>query len=291
MLPDESTYLPRLAQELEKQFDYSFACLAEGVGLTRGKFAFRKQFHAVVQHSAVGLHVLMCRRFRQAIALCQLGQVDSAEAVCRSMFEGLLVQTFICRNSVALRHRDNGRKANRFGKALTQEFRADLYIAHSVIQWKKTLDKLAETKGHKRYAARKLKKLKPEYDNWCSQIGSSWAKALKKNTCAGLRVEDFAYSLGEKYDQWYRSIYSIQSGFLHGGKFDITLQFSGSGNMPQLKWNDSPQEVYRALRSATYLFGLQQSELNRLLDKSHRPYVKAGIFRNANSEFRTVFDF
>ncbi len=291
MLPDESTYLPKLARNLRPQFQYSASSLAEGVAITNGQMAFRKQFPPVVQHSAVGLHVLICRRFRQAIALCQLGQVDSAEAVCRSMFEGLLAQAFICRNSVSLRHRANGGKAETHGKKLTQEFRADLYFAHHFVLEKKRLEKLAKTKGHKRHAKRELKELKPEYDQWCNHIGHGWARSLKNNSCAGLTIEDFAYSLGLAFDRWYRSLYAIQSSFVHGGNFGISLRYPGNRKRPQLKWSDSPGEVVRALRTANYLHGLQQTEFNRLLDKNHGPYIKAGLFRDAGDDFRQVFQF
>lgn len=291
MLPDESKYVLELAKQLEEQFDYSRTSLAEGVAITDGPIEFRKAFHVKIELAATGLHVLMCRRFRQVIALCKLGQVDCAEGVCRSMFEGLLVQKFICLNSVSLRRENSRKKVNTHGKKLTQVFRATLYVAHDTVQWNRTLNKMAKIPRRKRYTKRKLKEQADDYAEHCREVGPGWAKALRENTCAGLSIQDFAYSFGKHIYDWFVTLYKIQCGFVHGGQYSISLDFSRPGKPPRLKWQDKPEEVFRALRTANYLHGLEQTEFNRLLDKTHAPYIEAGLFRDATSELRRVFNF
>jgi hypothetical protein len=271
---------------LTGQIDYAKKTLRECVFACKSPIRLRKSFPPIVLHAALGLHVRLCRKYRQAIALGELGQGDGGEALCRSMFEAFLAQAFICRQTVKLRRR-NGGAVNLHGKKMTQDFRAYLYIAHDAIQNDKRIAEMSKERGLKRSANSERKDAQAYIDMVTKPVGADWARSLKANTCAGLSIEDFAHSFNAQ--RWYHTIYKIQSSHVHPGEPDRFITYVQGNPRPQVKWQDGPFEVHRMLWVATGMMGLGMTEFNRLLNKTYQPYIKAGVFRNAYAEMKHVF--
>src|SRR5687768_14821462 len=129
MLPHSRIDIRLIKWHLTGAIEYSKRTLRECMFACKSPIMLRKPFPAIVQDAALGIHVRLCRKYRQAIALAELGQGDGGESLCRSMFEAFLAQAFVCRQLVKLRRR-NGGKVNLHNKKMTQEFRASLYLAH-----------------------------------------------------------------------------------------------------------------------------------------------------------------
>jgi hypothetical protein len=286
MLPHSRIDQRLIKWHLTGAIDYSRQTLRECVLACKSPIKLRKPFPPIVLHAALGLHVRLCRKYRQAIALAELGQGDGSDSLTRSMFEAFLAQAFICRQTVKLRRR-NGGAVNLFGKKLTQEFRAYLYLAHDAIQNDKRMNEMAKEPGLKLSAKAERRDAQGYIDMVTTPIGADWARALKANTCAGLSIEDFAHSFNTQ--RWYHTIYKIQSSHVHPGEPDRFITYVADQPIPQVKWQDGPFEINRTLWVATFTMGLAMTEFNRLLDKNHQPYVRAGLFRDALPEMKRVF--
>jgi hypothetical protein len=154
MLPNEDRVIAGVKQTLGPQLEYARKSLFEALVALEHPVNLRfKSIHPAVPDMAIGLHVRLCRKFRQAIALTEVGQADGVEMLCRSMFETALAQAFICRPTVKLRY-VNGPAVPLFGQKLTRDFRAQLFIAHTFLREEKRSTKMSEKRGLKRFGAK-----------------------------------------------------------------------------------------------------------------------------------------
>src|SRR4051812_7405348 len=153
MLPLEDEAITAVRQILGPQLDYARNALREALVLVTPPVHFRKEkMYGAVVDMAVGLHVRICRKFRQALTLTEIGQADGVEMLCRSMYEAALAQAFICRPSVKLK-KANRKPVDLFGRKLTQNFRAQLYIAHTFNRDESRYEDMGQKIGLKRIAA------------------------------------------------------------------------------------------------------------------------------------------
>lgn len=241
-----------------------------------------------MQDVALGLHVRTCRKLEQAKLLAAAGQADGAETICRSVFESFLSQAFVCRQSVRLR-RVNGKPVKKFDKKLPQEFRATLFLARDTMQQEARIDKMEKVPTLTRAARAERKAAKPAFDSIRKHIGDGWADAIKQNSCGGLPIADFAFSFGLSTYKYYRTVYSFLSEHVHPGEPSRFLTYVEDNTVPSVSWHDGNPEVERALWCTICAAGLEMSEFARLLDRSHKPYIKLGLFKNSYSEIKTVF--
>src|SRR5262245_17965260 len=149
MLPYEEEVVAGVRRELGVQLAYAEEMLRDALVVAVPPFMpRRKKLHPIVKDMALGLHVRVCRKFRQALLLVPIGQADGIEILCRSMFEATLAQIFICRSRVRLRH-IGGTPVNLHGETLSQTFRARLYAAHTFTRDEKRYAGMATKAGLK----------------------------------------------------------------------------------------------------------------------------------------------
>lgn len=236
---------------------------------------------------AVGLHVRISRKYRQVLLLVEAGQGDGVEILCRTMYEAALAQAFICRQTVKLRRADRS-SVNLHGVKLTQEFRAWLFLAHSLMRDEERLDKMDKVPGLRRLSAQERKLAQPVIDHAKAKVGPEWAKMLRKaTTCAALPVSDLAYTMGDGLYRYYRTIYAMHSGHVHPGEHQRYVKRE-NGNTALL-WQDELRLLELALCYSTAVAGLASREFARLLDTTHQPYVDARYFGDSYPELKKVF--
>jgi hypothetical protein len=286
MLPNETKVITGVNRKLRPQLDYAQRALREMLVAVESPIYPRKEFPLVVQDMAIGLHVRICRKFRQALLLTEIGQADGVEILCRSMYEAALAQAFVCRQTVKLK-RTNGKAVDLHGRRLTQLFRAQLFLAHTLIRDESRLEHMSKHAGLKRLAAQELKLAKPVIDDAKKMVGSDWSKTLRGGTCTGLSIKDFAYSLGDGLFRFYRTVYAIHSGQVHPGEYHrFTTRTKGETT---LRWQDESDQIELALCYATAVASLGLGEFAKLLNKAHQPYLAAHMFEDTYPEFKKVF--
>lgn len=222
------------------------------------------------------------------LALCELGQADGAQVICRTMFETYLTVTFIVRQSVRLRYMNSNSKVDLFGKKLTRDFRANLFIAHGVLQYEKNLENMQGVAGLKKHAKKQQKDRPANYSAMVARIGTDWKKQLRTSaTCAGLSVADLSHSLNAT--RWYRAIYSDQSSNIHNTDSSLYLELSESGSTPNICLQSLAEDVKLSLWLGSVLMLLSRSELSRLLDERHARYVEERIFEQTYEDLKEAF--
>jgi hypothetical protein len=286
MLPKENNARARIASDLKDQLAYCHNSLQESIQMIASPIHFQKGMHPLVFDMTLGLHVRIVRKYGQVLHLAELGQADGAEVLCRTMYESLLAQAFICRPRIRLRRTDKS-VLNLHGKKLTKEFRALLYYAHDAIQNEKSLEHKEKLRGFKRIAKDIRKVANQPLSEIKTVLGPAWSKALRANTCAGVHVSDLAFSLGHQIYVWYRTLYGEHSSHVHTGDHRRFATRDAKG--PYVRWQDDNDDVARALLYSTAILGLATSEYARLFDKTHKPYLEARLFESTYDELKEVF--
>lgn len=165
---------------------------------------------------AVGLWTKMCKQFRAILVLSELGLVEDAEVACRTFFECVLQTLFVVKRNVILKRGwSKAPKPPRGGFAM--EFRAEIYLARSVLDDRKRVNVWKRTPGCKR-VAKKIAAAVDEMASWCEgHVGKRWMNWLQDGKQSGdaFRVERMAENLG--LGRWYASVYRLQSSIVHAG--------------------------------------------------------------------------
>jgi hypothetical protein len=221
------------------------------------------------------------------LLLARIGQADGVDMLCRSIYEAALAQAFVCRPTVKLKQA-NGKPVDLYGRKLTQNFRAQLFAAHTFNRDETRYEGMGQKSGLKQMAARGQKVGDPTYSAVKAAIGPQWWQKLKRSTtCAGLSVRGLAHSLGDGFARWYYAIYSLHSDQVHPAAFHRFIKLTKVGT--NLCWQDAAYELELALCYATFMISLAAGEFAKLLDKTYQPYIDAHMFDETYPEFKKVF--
>ena len=286
--PFEEQQFQTIQTQLADVIDYSKRLLLSIRALLNPPVAFQAHFADPVVGAALSLLLRACRRYRQVIALSELGQADGADVIGRSMFESFLTIAFVCREQVQLSRRNSSKPANQFGKELTREFRAKLYYTHSNLKKERFFENLRTVANAKHVAEEKLNERPGFVDSAIEDIGPEWSRAIKKeNTCAGLSIQDLSHSLGV-YDL-YRTIYAQQSFRVHSADAGDYLKIADGNSQPSAHYQSDVAEIKAALWCATTMVHLAAQEFGVLLDMKSKSYSKEISLTNSPAVVREVF--
>ncbi len=253
MLPKEQRHIADISEQLAEEFGLAKALLDSVLRLTDSQFKC-EDCDEITIHAAAQLQISMNRKLRQVIALCQVGQGDGAEVICRSIFESMLAQAFICADTLEFRDPNGGGKIQ-----FTEELEGDrfkrgvLYFVYKDIKYEKWLKGLLKVPVMKEWAEGQLKRKSVDWPTDCG-VSEEWVKKLEKSTtCSGLPVSSLAYSLGAKAYSYYLRAYCSQSAVVHtswGGGYTQLIEGEKPG--ANVNWFDEDFAIARPL----YLSGL-----------------------------------
>lgn len=176
---------------------------------------------------AVGLWTKLCKQYRAVLVLCELGLTDDAEVIARSLFESSLQTAFVVKKNVKLRRGwKSAPKPPRGGYSM--EFRAELYLARTVLDDRKRVNVWKQMPGRHRMA-RRVEREVDEMMNWTeAHVGRVWMKWLTdKDSRNAFQVETMAENLG--LARWYAFVYRPQSSIAHAAD---AARHMDSGNEP-----------------------------------------------------------
>ena len=217
MRASEQTTKRSIRRRFPEDFECSEKLLAvahELHGLLCDKDVRPPQNHA--KCVVLGIWTKICKQYRSILVLCELGLVEDAEVIARSLFESMLQTFFVVKRNVRLRRGwENTPKRPRGG--FSMEFRAKLYLAHNALNEQKRLNVWKNKRGLKR-AARPLSQPVAEMLQYAeSFVGAAWMAWLrdKNKSFDAFKVETMSDNLG--LSRWYNGVYRRQSTVTHAG--------------------------------------------------------------------------
>lgn len=205
------------------------------------------QSDAVV-NVVMAMNAAACRRYRSVIELCQRGEAEDAEILNRSLFELVLGTAFVLLPNVSVsasfavnkatgqRKRDKEgnvryRATKSKGRKTTQDFRARLVIAHSILRDEHHYQEAQATPGLKRYGRTVSAGMRPIVAKVAKAIGSRWTYILRHKpwTYSGMSIKGTASLIGNQLAGWYVAVYGPQSGIVHGSNLYHYVRLDDSG--------------------------------------------------------------
>lgn len=281
MLPNEKEGIGIIRNRFADIFNATKQLLSLSLGLCEGKF--EAEVDKLTLHAATNLYVSACKKYRQAIALCEFGQCDGSEIIIRSLFETVLTLGFVCKKSVVLRSSSGGGEIGYAAELQDDRSkRSHLYFAYLEIQYQKWIEKMGNIPGREEWSNERLqetdtnikKDLVSNYDD------KGWYDRLKKSTtCSGLNVPDLAYSLGEGTYHTYLRAYSRQSATTHaswGNQSTIPLKNETGAS---ITWSDT--EIFQQsppLRLSSCLLALSGEYYAKLSERAGKiPAIRAAL--------------
>jgi hypothetical protein len=214
MLPFEDENRQEIARLFPDEFDLAARMLAASTTVLEA-IGCCKTSHRKAQHVIWSLVTREIRRYRTIVATLELGYLENAEILTRSLYEALLCQRFIMMAPV---------DSSRLPKAWHDEcdrrgpdFRAWLYACYPLVQRKKQLDKISKSPGVSNPiepAQRQM--LDKMIDEAQLIIGEDWLNRLRKNsTCAGVSIEELSGYCG--LTAFHQKAYRLFCHKSHGG--------------------------------------------------------------------------
>ena len=198
----------------------------------------------------VGLWIKMCKQYRAMLALCELGLVEDAETIVRSLFESTLHIHFLLKRWP--KRSQGWRTAPRLPKAI--EVRADVYLARDALEEDKRLNVWKNSRGCRRAARRIAPAAAAMLASAESMVGCDWMKWLRSDQGKGaFKVEMMSKNFG--LQRWYDAVYRTQSRIAHGGDALDHLQPSDPPMTMDAGIGGDIQGAAGPLRLANALFG------------------------------------
>jgi hypothetical protein len=176
----------------------------------------------------VGLWTKTCKQYRAVLVLSELGLVEDAETIARSLFETTIQILFVAKRNVRLTRGWKTAPMPPRG-AFSMEFRAQIYLARTVLDDKKRLNVWQQTRGCKR-PAKRMQAAVDEMVAWAeSDIGTKWLQWLRDSAKSrtAFQVETMAHNVG--LARWYATVYRTESTIVHAA--DATQHFD-AGSEP-----------------------------------------------------------
>lgn len=217
MRAGEQTSKRTIRRRYPEDFEYSERLLAAAHklhGLLCDKGVRPSQNHA--KCVAVGLWMKMCKQHRSILVLCELGLVEDAEIIARSLFESMVQTFFVVKRNVRLRRGwQNTPERPRGG--FSMEFRAKLYLARDALNEQKRLNVWKNKPGLKKAAHRISQAVAGMVQDAESFLGAPWMAWLrdKRRSFEAFKVETMSHNLG--LSRWYDAVYRVQSTIAHAG--------------------------------------------------------------------------
>ena len=214
-LPDEDEVKPIIRQRLKPELDLASDILDLGTGIfdRPGTIETVPGLDELVVVIALGLVAKACKQYRAIGELVELGLGEVVGNNLHILLETMLAVEFILRRKVLLKQ--NGKLLPPIkGKALTTRFRAALYMANDAFNARKFVLGLMATPGLKRQLSVETRnQAVSNAMTWEAEIGTDWAKRVKRYGYAGVSVSDLADSLG--HTRLYAAIYRLNSAGVH----------------------------------------------------------------------------
>ena len=227
MRPGEQATKRTIRRRFPEDFEYSEKLLVaahELHDLLCAKDVRTTQNHA--KCVAVGLWMKICKQYRSILVLCELGLVEDAEVIARSLFESELWALFVAKRNVRLRRGWKSTPKRPRG-GLSMEFRAELYSAREALNKQKRLNVWKNKRGLKRVAHRISEAVTRMVQDAESLVGADWMAWLRDKSSGAFKVETMAQNLG--LSRWYDAAYRPQSTIVHAGD---ALTHLDPGNAP-----------------------------------------------------------
>lgn len=215
MRPGESTTKRRIRKEHPKQFALAdrFLAVIHGLhGLLCDRQVERRLWRPqVITH---GLWIKICKQYRSIIVLCELGLVEDAEVIARSLFESVLQVVFIVKRGIRVeRGWSNAPKPPTGG--FSSGFRATLCVVRPIIQAHRKATHSQKKRGLRRVLRPILAATAGQVDLAKALLGMEWFEWLSNKGASknAFSVETMAGNLG--LARYYEVIYRWQSEIVH----------------------------------------------------------------------------
>lgn len=225
MLPYEKENI----QKIDRDFKPQFQVCEELLKLVYGS-VLPELHEAVVECPlitrgvAVGILAREIRRYRSVVAMCQMGYVESAEILNRSLFESLLAERFIFRGDKPLEKCSDG-LAKRRGNLpeipanfSQRDFRALLYQQAEYINLQAVNTKAVGVGGQLAITGKRNQEgMKSIIEEIRQVVGEEWYNVLTKHprTFSGLTVRELAENC--EHEGMYATVYGLFSNTVHAG--------------------------------------------------------------------------
>jgi hypothetical protein len=264
---------------------------------------------------AFALDVQLSRYFFSAVEQCRRGDAMTANILARSLFETVLATLFILRPYVPIvvdvsidsytkmpkvekdgvtliySARKRGRKTKSLNAA-DRALRADLYYLHAMLNEPKIFERMALIPGMKRFGKAAAKRTKTAFskmvDSYKAKVQNRWWSVLNNHpyTYSGLTIAELAKSLHRRLDEWYKTIYHVQSGVAHSASALSCLQANEKAETIEPRFFSPIDEIRGALQAAVMIFLISISEWH-----SHVGFStgKRMVVRSLIAEFNKVF--
>lgn len=208
---------------------------------------------------AVGLWTKICKQFRSILVLCELGLTEDADIIARSLFEATLQMLFVTKKNVNRRRGWKSAPKPPRG-SYSMEFRAELYLARTILDDRKRLNVWKQTPGCRRIA-RKLERPVNELVRASeSDIGRVWMRWLCEESQGAFQVETMAWNLG--LERWYAAVYRPQSSIAHAADATRYVEASDEPGMLDVRLAADVAGAAGAIRLAIALVGRAMEAMN-----------------------------
>jgi hypothetical protein len=155
----------------------------------------------------------ICKQYRSILVLCELGLVEDADVIARSLFESAVQTLFVLKRNIRLRRGwKNAPKPPRGG--FSAEFRAKLYLAHGVLNEQKRVRLCQNKRGLKRPTRRAVEPVNSMVKtahHWLGRARMDWLGNDKSKAAFGVEMMAANVGLG----RWYDAVYRPQSAIAH----------------------------------------------------------------------------
>lgn len=240
MFPSESERVAELQTTLGPHFDFARRLFRYWLRAPKDKALDRSRLAGVVIDLAMTMNVQACRLFRSVIEECSRAEDLSANIVCRSLFETVLVQQFILARRVKIvwepevdrgtglpkktatgvtKYRATDASPNPAAVVNwpSRELRASMYFAHLAFEEEAQANAYSRMPGIKRLGNRLIRARDPALVPFFeSKVGAEWTYILReKQSYSGLSIARLAKVLHSCLSRWYLTVYGVQSGMAH----------------------------------------------------------------------------
>jgi hypothetical protein len=239
----------------------------------------------------LGMLAMSTRRLRAIIALLELGLVEDAEILLRSLFESLLAFRFVFRRQRALQRCSPGlqQALKRWPKIPSTMpapvFRALLYDAHEMFQTANTFKEGKSVKGIARRCASSERRIAPIVTGVAKLIGP-WHAILTNRpyTYSGLTVAQLAELYG--LQKLHRSVYALMSIKTHGGR--ATQSVTVDGEQGGVRMHGEIEMLSTVALTSMAVFGMLLGDANRAF--ALKQEASLGLMQTALIELNRVYN-
>ncbi len=217
MRPGEYSTKRAIRQRHARDFAYSKKLLAAAHKLHR--LLCTKEVRPVLNRSkavAIGLWMKICKQYRSILVLSELGLVEDAEVIARSLFESTQWTLFVVKRNIRL-SRGWATAPTRPRGGFSTKFRAEVYLARHALNEEKLRNVWRSKQGLKRPAgalSQAMGDMVQTAETWLGSVWMTWLRDKKKSAGA-FKVETMAANVG--LAKWYDAVYRRQSHIAHAG--------------------------------------------------------------------------